>query len=81
MRDERLRPYVWSNTPNYRYPVRSHGYDKTLYCVQGALEIVFPDARQRVTLRPGDRIDLPRGVRYGAIVGPAGAQCVEGSWV
>lgn len=81
MRDEGLRPYVWANTANFRYPVRSHGYDKTLYCIHGAVEITFAQARQRVTLRPGDRIDLPRGIRYSAIIGPTGAQCVEGSLV
>lgn len=79
MREEGLRPYVWANIPNFRYPVRSHGYDKTLYCVQGALEITFPSNRQRVTLRAGDRVDVPCGIRYSAIIGPAGAQCVEGS--
>ena len=81
MRDEGLRPYVWSNTPNFRYPVRSHGYHKTLYCIQGTLELMFPDSKQRITLKSGDRIDLPRGVRYGTIVGPAGTQCIEGSHV
>jgi len=40
---------------------------------------VFPKSRKRVTLRAGDRVDIPRGVRYGTIVGPSGAQCVEGS--
>jgi hypothetical protein len=79
MGDEGLRPYVWSNAPNFRYPVRSHGYDKTLFCVQGSLEVTLPRTRQRVVLREGDRMDLPRGVHYSAIVGPAGAQCVEGS--
>ncbi len=79
MHEERLRPYVWVNAPNCRYPVRSHGYDKTIFCVQGSLEIVIPDAKQRLTLGAGDRLDLPRGMRYSAIVGPSGAQCVEGS--
>jgi hypothetical protein len=79
MAQEGLRPYVWSNAPNFRYPVRSHGYDKTLYCVLGSLEISFPRMKQRVVLREGDRLDLPRDVHYSAIVGPAGAQCVEGS--
>jgi quercetin dioxygenase-like cupin family protein len=79
MRDEGLRPYVWSNAPNFRYPVRSHGYDKTLYCVQGTLEISFPKIKQRMTLRAGDRVDVPRGVRYSMIIGPSGTQCVEGS--
>ncbi|HEX3054092.1 MAG TPA: hypothetical protein VHP83_25785 [Aggregatilineaceae bacterium] len=79
MRDEGLRPYVWVNAPNFRYPVRSHGYDKTLYCIQGSLEIMFPQTKQRITLHAGDRVDIPRGVRYSAIIGPSGAQCVEGS--
>lgn len=79
MREEGLRPYVWTNAPNFRYPVRSHGYDKTLYCVQGSLEITLPKMKQRVMLRAGDRLDLPRGVHYSTIVGPAGAQCCEGS--
>lgn len=81
MRDEGLRPYIWSNIPNFRYPVRSHGYDKTLYCIQGSLEIIFPATKQRITLRSGDRIDLPRGVHYGAIIGASGVQCAEGSHV
>lgn len=81
MTAENLRPYVWNNSPNFRYSVRSHGYDKVLYCVQGSLEITFPQNKQRVTLNSGDRIDMPRGVRYGTIVGPSGAQCVEGSRV
>ncbi|MCZ7539583.1 MAG: cupin [Anaerolineae bacterium] len=79
MHEERLRPYVWVNAPNCRLPVRSHGYAKTLFCVQGSLEIAIPDTRQRIMLGAGDRLDLPRGMRYSTIVGPSGAQCVEGS--
>jgi quercetin dioxygenase-like cupin family protein len=79
MAEEGLRPYMWANTPNFRYPIRSHGYDKTLYCVQGSLEITFPETKQRIVLRAGDRIDLPHGVRYSAIIGPSGVQCIEGS--
>ena len=79
MVDEGLRPYVWVNAPNFRYPLRSHGHDKIFYCIQGSLEITLPQLKQRFTLRSGDRVDLPRGVRYSAIVGPSGAQCVEGS--
>ncbi|HEX3049402.1 MAG TPA: hypothetical protein VHP83_02025 [Aggregatilineaceae bacterium] len=79
LKAEGLRPYVWANTPNFRYPVRSHGYDKTLYCIQGTLELTFPKLKQRVMLRAGDRVDLPRGVHYSTIIGPAGAQCVEAS--
>lgn len=80
MRDENLCPYVWNSPPNFRYPVRSHGYDKTLYCVQGTIEIGLAHSRERVLLRAGDRVDLPRGSRYSVIVGPEGARCVEGSY-
>ncbi|MBN2305317.1 MAG: cupin [Anaerolineae bacterium] len=81
MVDEGLRPYVWANAPNFRYPVRSHGYDKVLYCIQGSLEITFPKLKQRVTLRAGDRVEIPRRTHYSLIVGPGGTQCVEGSHI
>ncbi|HVO44434.1 MAG TPA: hypothetical protein VMT34_17535, partial [Aggregatilineales bacterium] len=74
MQDEGLRPYSWTNGPNFRYAIRSHGYDKVIYCADGVVEVNLPDYNQRVTLRPGDRIDLPRGVRHGTVVGPNGAQ-------
>jgi mannose-6-phosphate isomerase-like protein (cupin superfamily) len=77
MEQEGLRPYAWSNGPNFRYTARSHGYSKVLYCVEGSIEVVLPDANQSVVLRPGDRMELPRGVRHAAIIGPRGAQCVE----
>jgi hypothetical protein len=79
LKEEGLRPYAWTSTPNFRYPSRSHGCPKTLFCVDGSLEITFTESMQRVTLRSGDRADLPRGVRYSVIVGPSGAQCIEGS--
>ncbi len=77
MQQEGLRPYTWSNGPNFRYTPRSHGYHKVLYCVEGSVEVILPDVNQSVVLRPGDRLDLPRGVRHAAIVGPNGVQCVE----
>jgi hypothetical protein len=76
MAREGLRPYTWTQGPNFRDGVRSHGYSKVLYCVEGVLEIVLPDINQRITLRPGDRVELPRGVRHAAIIGPRGARCV-----
>jgi hypothetical protein len=78
MEAEGLRPYAWRQGPNFRHAVRSHGYGKVLYCVEGTLEIILPDFNQRVVMRPGDRLELPRGVRYATVVGPQGAHCVEG---
>ena len=79
MKKEGLRPYMWDNTPNQRYAVRSHGYHKVLYVVEGAVEIMFPDSNQRIVLRAGDRTDIPAGTRHGTIVGKTGAKCVEAS--
>ena len=77
MVQEGLRPYRWSNGPNFRYAPRSHGYDKVLYCIAGSLEVLLPDTDQQVTLRPGDRLEVARGVRHAQIIGPNGAQCLE----
>lgn len=77
MQKEGLRPYVWDNTPNYRYAVRTHGYHKIMYVVEGNIEVTLPDSNQRVRLRSGDRVEIPAGVRHGAIIGSSGAKCVE----
>lgn len=77
MQQEGLRPYMWTNMPNYRHAVRSHGYDKVLYVIDGTVEITLPDSNQSVRLRAGDRIDVPSGVRHGIIVGSGGVKCVE----
>jgi quercetin dioxygenase-like cupin family protein len=79
MKNEGLRPYMWMNTPNHRYGVRSHGYDKVLYVIEGVVELTLPDSNQRTRLRPGDRADIPAGTRHGTIVGSGGAKCVEAS--
>lgn len=77
MQKEGLRPYLWENSPNYRYPVRSHGFSKVMFVIEGALEVSFPDTRQSVRMRAGDRIDIPAGIHHAVIVGNSGAKCVE----
>jgi quercetin dioxygenase-like cupin family protein len=77
MKKEGLRPYMWVNMPNHRYGVRSHGYEKVLYVIEGTVEITLPDSNQRMIMRAGDRVDIPAGVRHGTIVGTNGAKCVE----
>lgn len=76
---ENLRPYMWMNLPNHRYAVRSHGYDKVLYVIEGMIQITLPDENKLLTLRAGDRVDIPAGVRHGTIIGSGGARCVEAS--
>jgi quercetin dioxygenase-like cupin family protein len=77
MQEEGLRPYMWTNMPNHRYAVRSHGFDKVLYVIEGTLELILPDSNERVKLRAGDRADIAAGVRHGTNVGTSGAKCVE----
>ncbi len=79
MQQQGLRPYMWTNMPNYRYAVRSHGFTKILYVIDGSLELILPDSNERVKLRAGDRAEIPAGVRHGTIVGTSGAKCVEAS--
>ncbi|MEP7285744.1 MAG: cupin [Chloroflexota bacterium] len=77
MKQEGLRPYASYNDPNFRIAARSHGYTKVMYCAEGLVELTFPDVNKSVILRPGDRIELPRGIRHITIIGPRGARCVE----
>ncbi len=77
MEMEGLRPYASTNGPNARIPARSHTYAKVMYCVSGSLELFFPDTGQSLTMRPGDRVELPGGVRHATLIGSQGAQCLE----
>lgn len=77
MQEEGLRPYKWDTKPNQRYAVRSHGYKKVLYVVDGSMEIALPDSNQRMKLRSGDRVEIPARVRHGSVTGSRGATCLE----
>lgn len=79
MQKEGLTPYMTENKPNHRYAVRSHGYDKVMYLVEGALEVLLPDSNQVIRLRAGDRVEVPAGVRHAMQVGLHGAKYVEAS--
>ena len=77
VKQEGLRPYVWENNANHRHAVRTHGYHKILYVIEGTLNVVLPDSNQQVRLRGGDRMDIPAGVRHGIIAGSSGVRCME----
>ncbi|MCB9438133.1 MAG: hypothetical protein H6673_14240 [Anaerolineales bacterium] len=74
-----LHVFKWQQQANYRFGTRSHGYSKSLYCVEGSLEVFIPDTRERFTLRVGDRLDIANGVRHSITVGLGGAVCFEGT--
>jgi mannose-6-phosphate isomerase-like protein (cupin superfamily) len=77
MTDEGLRPYSWSNGPHDVYSAHSHSYDKVIYVVQGSITFGLPELDQKLTLNPGDRLDLPAHTVHAAIVGPQGVACLE----
>jgi len=77
LKQQNYRPYQWDNTPNYRYLVRSHNYNKFFYVVEGSAEVTFPDDNQVVKMRVGDRLDILANVRHGIQVGQTGVKCVE----
>jgi hypothetical protein len=78
MAAEGLQPYPWSNGPHESYFAHSHGYHKVIYVVRGSITFGLPQSGQRLTLKTGDRLDLPAGIVHEARVGAYGATCLEG---
>lgn len=74
---EGLSAYAWQNGPHDIYSAHSHSYDKVIYVVRGSITFGLPELSNSVELAPGDRLDLPRGVRHDAQVGSEGVVCLE----
>ena len=77
MTDEGLNPYSWSNGPFDVYSAHSHSYNKVIYVVEGSITFGLPALGQQLTLKAGDRLDLPAGTVHDAHVGPQGVVCLE----
>jgi quercetin dioxygenase-like cupin family protein len=75
--NEGLSPYSWSNGPQDVYSAHTHSYDKVIYVVQGSITFGLPQLDQKLTLKAGDRLDLPAGTIHDAVVGPQGVVCLE----
>jgi quercetin dioxygenase-like cupin family protein len=74
---EGLHPYQWSNRPGDVYGAHSHTFHKVIYVVSGSITFGLPDIGDQVVLHPGDRLNLPAGVRHNAVVGKNGVVCLE----
>jgi uncharacterized protein YjlB len=77
MTDEGLNPYSWSNDPFDVYSAHSHSYNKVIYVVEGSITFGLPELGQQLTLKAGDRLDLPAGTVHDAHVGAQGVVCLE----
>ena len=75
--DEGLSPYPWSNGPHDVYSAHTHSYDKVIYVVRGSITFGLPELDQKLTLKAGDRLDLPAGTVHDAVVGADGVLCLE----
>ena len=74
---EGLSPIRWSNRPGDRYSTHTHDFDKVLVVVQGSITFGLPDADKEITLKQGDRMELPAGMAHSAIAGEQGVACIE----
>ena len=77
MTDEGLNPYTWSNGPHDVYAAHSHDYDKVIYVTRGSITFGLPELGQQLTLKAGDRLDLPAHILHDAVVGAQGVTCLE----
>jgi quercetin dioxygenase-like cupin family protein len=75
--EEDLHGYRWSNGAGDVYSAHSHSYSKVIHVVSGSITFGLPDTNEKVTLHPGDRLNLPAGVSHNAVVGPEGVACIE----
>jgi quercetin dioxygenase-like cupin family protein len=74
---EGLSNYHWSNAPGDVYSAHTHAYHKVIYVVRGSITFGLPGEGREVTLKMGDRLELPAGVAHDAVVGPEGVTCLE----
>jgi quercetin dioxygenase-like cupin family protein len=77
MQADGLNSYSWSNGPHDIYAAHAHAYDKVIYCVAGSIVFGLPGENRKLTLHPGDRLDLPAGTVHDAVVGSEGVVCLE----
>ena len=77
LENQELRVYRWSNPADDVYTHHTHGYHKVLYVVNGSIRFDLPTRSENFILRQGDRLELPSGIRHGAVVGEEGVTCLE----
>lgn len=65
----------WEGEPGEIYPAHAHDYDKTLWCSEGS--IIFDVNGKRISMQPGDTLDLPANTIHSAVAGHSGCVCYE----
>lgn len=67
----------WSSGPRASYGLHDHPYGKLLVVLSGSITFSMGEQPRVVTLRPGDRLDLPFRTAHAAVAGPDGVVCLE----
>jgi len=73
---EGFESFRWRDEPGADYQPHAHDHDEALWVVEG--EITFGVAGQDYRLRPGDRLNLPKGTVHTARAGVRGATYLIG---
>jgi quercetin dioxygenase-like cupin family protein len=67
---EGFEVFRWRDDAGADYQPHAHAHDESLWVIQG--EITFGVGAERYTLRPGDRLMLPKGTVHTAFTGAEG---------
>jgi len=79
MRSTGMDPKRWTHLAGEGHSAHSHEYHSVIYCVEGSLRFVLTDEEDRqIELKPGDRLDIPAGIRHLAVAGKDGGAYLEG---
>lgn len=74
---QELTVHRWSAPAEGTLEGHTHGYHKILFVISGSVKFEFPTRHKTINLNPGDRLDLPAGIRHTAQAGVDGVKCLE----
>jgi len=69
--------YIWRDAPGVYYDWHTHPFDEVRWVLEG--EITMGTEEGVITLKAGDRLNVPAGTRHWAKVGEEGVVYVCGS--
>lgn len=71
--------FEWRDEPATEYPLHAHTGKVVMYILEGGLTFHF--GARKVTLKVGDRFDVPVGEKHTALVGPDGCHYLVGEMI
>lgn len=75
LRTKKIDAERWAGEPGEVYESHVHSFDKTLWCAEGSL--IFEIEGARISMQPGDTLDLPANTMHSAVAGLGGCVCYE----